>query len=123
MVATIRGWAASIALLALCAASCGGHAEVVVLDASGTGNATEMLDSGSKNGWDLHWRYDCSSTGGHGVFVADVLRSDKTPDFTAPGVNEEGDKDSGVYHVPGAGRFYLEITSTCKWTVKVVESP
>ena len=72
----------------------------------------------SKRGWDLHWTYDC---GGHGVFVVDVLGADRTPDFKHPGVNEEGDRDSAVYHVPESGRFYLDITTTCHWTVKVVD--
>jgi hypothetical protein len=69
----------------------------------------------------MHWSYDCGN--GRGVFVVDVYSSDRTPDFAHPGVNEEGDKDSGVYRVPGAGRFYLEVTTTCKWTVKVTASP
>lgn len=73
----------------------------------------------SKSGWDLRWSYDCH---GHGVFTVDVFNSDRTPDFKHPGVNEEGDKDSAVYHVPESGRFYLEITSTCAWTIKVLES-
>ena len=52
--------------------------------------------------------------------MVDVFKSDRTPDFKHPGVNEQGDRDSGVYHVPESGRFYLEITTTCTWTVKVV---
>ena len=80
------------------------------------------MDSPGKNGWDLHWSYDCSATGGRGSFFADVFDSDHTPDFKAPGVSEEGRTDSGDYHVPGSGRFYLEITTTCRWAVRVVES-
>ena len=69
----------------------------------------------------MHWSYDCSATGGRGVFVVDVYVADKTPDFKFPGVSEEGDRDSGVYHVPEKGRLHLEITTTCAWKVKVVE--
>lgn len=69
----------------------------------------------------MHWGYDCSNAGGHGVFVVDVYDADRTPDFKAPGVSEEGGKDAGVYHVPESGRFYLEVTSTCRWTLKVVD--
>jgi len=91
----------------------------VLLSDSGTGSATETVDSPSERGWDLHWSYDCA--GGPGVFAAEVFDSERTPDFAHPGVNEEGGgKDSGVYHVPGKGRFYLEITTTCSWSVKVV---
>ncbi|HSS62433.1 MAG TPA: hypothetical protein VLK30_13345 [Candidatus Limnocylindrales bacterium] len=89
----------------------------MLLDAAGTGNASETLVAA--RGWDMHWSYDC---GAHGVFVVDVYNSDHTPDFKSPGVNEEGDNDSSTYHVDGAGRYYLEITTTCRWTVKVVES-
>ena len=55
------------------------------------------------------------------MFVVDVYEADKTPDFKSPGVSEEGGKDAGIYHVPESGRFYLEVTSTCMWTLKVVE--
>ena len=94
---------------------------MVLVSVSGTGNANESLDSPGKNGWDLRWAYDCSATGGRGVFFVDVFESDHTPDFKAPGVSEEGDRDSGDYHVPSSGRFYLEITTTCSWTVEAVE--
>ena len=70
------------------------------------------------HGWDVHWTYDCGS---HSVFVMDVFDADLTPDFKFPGVEEEGDKDSGVYHVLASGRFTLKITTTCKWSIEVVE--
>lgn len=108
--------------VAILLASCAGQ-QNVVLDVAGSGNASRSVNSAHKAGWDLNWSYDCSSAGGHGVFIVDVYDSDRTPDFTAPGVNEEGDKDMGVYHVPGSGRFYLEVTSTCRWTLKAVEQP
>lgn len=110
---------ALVALLLM--AGCGnvsGHTPVVLLDAAGSGSATETFTAHA-SGWDLHWSYDC---GGRGVFTADVFDAAHTPDFKHPGVNEEGVADSGVYHVPETGRFYLEITSTCEWTVKVLQS-
>lgn len=71
----------------------------------------------------MHWSYDCSSSaGGRGVFIVDVFDSDHSPDVDAPGVFEQGDKDSAVYHVPGSGRFYVEVTSTCRWTLKALEA-
>ena len=70
----------------------------------------------------MRWSYDCTKSGGRGVFVADVYSPDGTPDFTSPGVSEEGDVDSGVYHVPGAGRFEIKITSTCAWKLKVISA-
>ena len=101
-------------------ASCGASAPQpkVLLEAVGNGNATETFVVNSKNGWDLRWSYHC---GGPGLFVVDVFHSDRTPDFKHPGVNEEGASDSAVYHVPESGRFYLEITTTCTWTVRVSE--
>jgi hypothetical protein len=105
-------------------AGCGGsqpRSETVLLADSGTGHATETIDSPGEHGWDMHWTYDCA--GGGGVFAADVFDSDHTPDFGHPGIYEEGGGgNAGVYHVPGKGRFYLEITTTCAWAVKVVES-
>ena len=107
--------------------ACGGQSQrpqpIVLVNQTGTGNASSILVSADKSGWDLQWSYDCSTTGGRGVFVVDVFNSDRTPDFIAPGVNEQGDADSGVYHVAQAGRFYLDVTTTCRWTVKVVETP
>ncbi|HEX2647013.1 MAG TPA: hypothetical protein VHO95_07275 [Candidatus Dormibacteraeota bacterium] len=47
-----------------------------------------------------------------------MFDADHTPDVKAPGIFEQGDKDSAIYHVPGAGRFYLEVTSTCRWTLE-----
>lgn len=77
--------------------------------------------AGSTRGWDLRWSYDCSATGGRGIFVVDVYDADRTPDFKFPGVSEEGDKDSGSYHVPKSGRFYLQVTTTCRWKAEVSE--
>lgn len=94
----------------------------MLLDRSGTGNASASFVASSTHGWDLHWTYDCSRTGGTGIFVVDVYGADRTPDFKHPGVSEQGDKDSGVYHVPERGHFYLDMTTTCSWTVKVLES-
>jgi len=91
------------------------------VDGAGTGNGAESFVAGSGHGWDLRWSYDCSTTGGRGIFVVDVFDADRTPDFKFPGVSQEGDRDAGVYHVGEKGRFYLEITTTCAWTVKVVE--
>lgn len=103
-------------------AACGSSPPAALLNVSGTGNATEAVSSSSAAGWNMEWSYDCSKTGGRGIFVVDVYDSDHTPDFNHPGVSEEGDQDAGVYHVPGSGRFYLEITTTCRWTLKVVST-
>lgn len=94
----------------------------MLVNDSGTGNGAETFVAGASHGWDMHWSYDCSTTGGTGIFVVDVYDADKTPDFKFPGVSEEGDKDSGSYYVPKQGRFYLEITTTCTWTLKVTGS-
>ena len=110
------------ALAALAVAECGGPQPVVLLSVAGTGNAGETIDSPSSRGWDMAWSYDCSKSGGRGVFVVDVYDAGRTPDFKHPGVSEEGDADSAVYHVPGAGRFYLDVTTTCAWTLRVVAS-
>lgn len=88
------------------------------MSAAGRGSATvEAIDA--RTAWDVLWSYNCAAGG---VFTMDVFHADGTPDFDHPGVNEQGDSDSGTYHVPDRGRFYLEITSTCAWTVKAVGS-
>lgn len=110
--------ARTLALAAL-AAACGAQ-PVVLLNASGTGNADEPFVASS--GWEVAWSYDCAATGGHGIFALDVFNAGGTPDFAYPGVTEEGDKDAGVYRVRESGRFYLEVTTTCRWTVKVSQS-
>lgn len=92
----------------------------MLLNVAGTGNASETVVSPSAQGWDMAWSYDCGKSGGRGVFVVDVYDVGRTPDFKHPGVSEEGDQDAGVYHVPGSGRFYLEVTTTCRWALKVV---
>ena len=101
--------------------ACGSPQPVIRLDVSGTGNASEMFAVTGQRGWNAEWSYDCSKTGGRGVFVLDVFNADRTPDFVHPGISEEGDSDSGVYHVPQSGRFYLDVTTTCAWKLKVVE--
>ena len=92
----------------------------MLLDHSGTGNASATFVATSS--WDLRWSYDCSRNGGTGIFVVDVYGADRTPDFKHPGVSEQGDRDSAVYRVPESGRFYLDVTTTCSWTLKVTES-
>jgi hypothetical protein len=96
---------------------------VVRLNASGTGNASETFAVTGKRGWNVEWSYNCVKTGGRGVFVVDVFSADRTPDFVHPGISEEGDSDSGVYNVPESGRFYLDVTTTCAWSLKVLELP
>ncbi|HET7338004.1 MAG TPA: hypothetical protein VFK22_00530 [Candidatus Dormibacteraeota bacterium] len=100
-----------------------GPQPVVPIDETGAGNMTVPLAVVFQSGAEVKWSYDCSSTGGRGVFAVDVFKSDKTPDFKHPGVNEEGDQDAGTFHLPGPARYYLEITTTCAWKLRVVEVP
>jgi hypothetical protein len=102
-------------------AACGSPQPEIRFDASGIGNASETFAATGKHGWNVEWSYDCSKTGGSGVFVVDVFNADRTPDFVHPGISEEGDRDSGVYHVLESGRFYLDVTTTCAWTLKVID--
>ncbi|HEV2413321.1 MAG TPA: hypothetical protein VGX27_00830 [Candidatus Dormibacteraeota bacterium] len=105
--------------MALVLVSCGASSSQpkVLLTAVGNGTAkVETIDA--SKAWEVLWRYNCAPTG---VFAMDVLHADGTPDFDHPGINEEGDSDSGTYRVPEAGRFYLEVTTTCSWTVKIEE--
>jgi hypothetical protein len=103
--------------------ACGSPQPEIRLDVSGIGNASETFAATGKHGWNVEWSYDCSKTGGSGIFVVDVFNAHRTPDFVHPGISEEGDRDSGVYHVPESGRFYLDVTTTCAWTLKVIDLP
>lgn len=105
-------------LLAACGSQSTPQAPPVIASAAGAGHGWKTFEVPPHHAWNLLWSYDCQ---GHGVFVADIFNADMTPDFKFPGVEEEGDRDSGVYHVLQSGRFFIEITTTCNWSVKVVE--
>ena len=83
---------------------------------SGTGdeNTPKFTVTGP---WKLKWRYDCSSLGFKGNFI--VLEDHS---FTSKvDVNEEGKAGHGATWAYGdTGRHFLDVTSECGWSVKVI---
>ncbi|HUZ85533.1 MAG TPA: hypothetical protein VNF26_01130 [Candidatus Baltobacterales bacterium] len=95
----------------------------VLLDITGSNTNTTQKFSAAGD-WDLQWTYDCTAfvgdvAGGHGNFIVEVRNSDGTSSQNQ-GVNQLGVKDQGVEHFHLAGTFYLEVTSECAWTIKVI---
>jgi hypothetical protein len=88
---------------------------------SGTGTQTtkEFTAAGP---WSIAWSFDCGTDSG-GSFFLDVFNaSDHTPDFKNRGVDVEGEQhDSATSHFANPGTFYLQITSTCAWSIRVFE--
>jgi hypothetical protein len=95
--------------------------ESVVLQTSGSGTQTtkEFTVTGP---WSIAWSFDCGADSG-GSFFLDVFNaSDHTPDFKNRGVDVEGEKhDSATSRFANPGTFYLEITSTCSWSIRVFD--
>jgi len=116
-----------LALLAaaVLAAACGApsdHAnENVLLRVSGTGTQTTQSFTAS-TAWSITWSFDCGAGSSGSLFVDIYNASDHTPDFKNRGIVAEGEQaaaDTSRFANPGA--FYLQVTTTCAWTIKVFE--
>jgi hypothetical protein len=93
----------------------------VLVNQSGSGQASLAQFAVSNPAWDLDWSYDCSSFGQSGNFIVDVMGSGSAADTTDSGVNQLGSSGQGVEHYYDQGTFQLVIDSECSWAVKVVE--
>ena len=89
-----------------------------LLNISGSGTKTTQKFTASGD-WDLVWTYNCAAFGDGGNFIVDVKNGDGT-DSDNQGVNQLGAKGSDTEHFHVPGTFYLEVTSECSWTIKVV---
>ncbi|MEU3466006.1 hypothetical protein ABZ721_39470 [Streptomyces sp. NPDC006733] len=88
-----------------------------VLSVSGSGmksTATFKVE----DDWDLQYSYDCSAFGVQGNFI--VKQGGDLGDIY---LNELGAKGSDVTHLHDGGSMHLEVTSECKWTIKVIDLP
>ena len=56
-------------------------------------------------------------------FFVDVYNAaDHTPDFKNRGIDAEGEEEAAdTSHFANPGTFYLEVTTTCPWRIKVFE--
>ena len=82
---------------------------------TGAGAKTTGTFKVTRSDWELHWSYDCTSTGAKGDFQVVV---DKSPSSKGGVVTQLGTKGSSVesYH-DGPGTFSLQITTKCSWSV------
>lgn len=87
----------------------------------------ELTGSGSKStekftvdgDWDLEWDYNCSNFGQPSNFIVNVFNEDATQNFDNASVNQLGATGKDVQHYHKDGIFYLQVTSTCDWHIKV----
>jgi hypothetical protein len=89
--------------------------QVTFFSVSGGGNQNTQWFN-APNEWQLHWWYNCRSTGSTGNFIVEV----KNHGFGLPeiSVNELGWGKSGIQYAHNGGRFYLNITTGCnQWHV------
>jgi len=94
------------------------QAPQTLLDLAGSGTKSTQKFTAASD-WDLNWSYDCSNFGYKGNFQVYIYGGDGTMSLQNVGVNQLGNKDSGVEHYHSGGTFYLEVNSECDWTVNV----
>lgn len=87
-----------------------------LLDLKGSGSKTTEFFTTAASDWDLNWTYDCSSNGDRGVFQVYINNSDGSSSRNSS-VNQLGKSGSDVEHFHTGGKFYLEVNSTCSWTI------
>ncbi len=95
-----------------------GSAAVLSLSGSGTNSTRTFTVSGD---WDLSWSYDCRNFGFEGNFIVFVYESDGSPSVSNVGVNQLGPSGTGVEHYHAGGTYYLQVISTCSWTISVID--
>lgn len=67
--------------------------------------------------WDLDWSYDCSSFT-EGNFTLYVYSAANLA-FESGSVSEFGVKRSDVLHYTKGGNYYLQVISSCSWSLAV----
>ena len=107
------------------AAACGtpskGPHESVLLQTSGGGTQTTATFTASRP-WSIAWSFDCGAGTGGSFFVDVYNASDYTPDFKNRGIAAEGEQTAAdTAHFANPGTFYLGITTTCAWTIRIFE--
>ena len=108
-------------MLAACGTPAEGPHESVLLQTSGSGTQTTKSFTASGS-WSIAWSFDCGAGSGGSFFVDIFNASDHTPDFKNRGIDAEGEQQaSDTSHFANPGTFYLGVTTTCGWTIKVFE--
>lgn len=88
---------------------------------TGTGPASlaEFSVPSNATEWDIDWVYNCSSTGGTGKFQVKVVGYGSASHTKDVGVSQTGAGTSGISRNYDTGTFSLDLTTPCKWTVRV----
>lgn len=93
---------------------------VVLARFHGTGDqSTPKFRIRGSGDWTLRWSYNCKAFGDKGNFIVDEDKGGA--DFNGASVNELGRHGHGATHVySDAGSHFLEVSSECAWTLRVV---
>ncbi len=90
---------------------------------TGTGPATlaQFSVSSQAKEWDIDWvYYGCPAPSKTGTFVIKVVGHGSASDTTDGGVSEPvGPGTAGIDRNYDTGTFNLDVTTACKWTVRV----
>jgi len=86
-----------------------------LLTIRGSGNHSSKTFK-APSSWKLKWSYNCASFGSKGNFIVAVLKSNGHHSSNQS-VNQLGKKGHGTENYHHGGKFYLEVTSECAWTV------
>lgn len=86
-----------------------------LLTIRGSGNHSSKTFK-APSSWKLKWSYKCASFGSKGNFIIAVLKSNGHHSSNQS-VNQLGKKGHGTENYHHGGKFYLEVTSECAWTV------
>lgn len=86
-----------------------------LLTIRGSGNHSSKTFK-APSSWKLKWSYNCAAFGSKGNFIVAVLTSNGHHSSNQS-VNQLGKKGHGTENYHHGGKFYLEVTSECAWTV------
>ena len=114
-------FAAVVLAMASCNGPAGSTQPHVLLQTSGSGNQTTSPFTASRP-WSIAWSFDCGADSGGSFFLDLYNATDHTPDFKNRGIAAEGEqKAADTTRFANPGMFYLEVTTTCAWTIRVFE--
>jgi hypothetical protein len=87
-----------------------------LLDISGSGIKSSQTFTTSGD-WDISYTYDCSNFGYAGIFQVMVYTKEGILSDLA--ANQSGMSGAETTYMHKAGTYYLEVNSTCDWTVQI----
>jgi len=94
--------------------------QLLLLKGTGSQQSDHFKVSGP--GWAIGWAYDCSLQGGTGSFVIKVVNTDGAA-TTDGSVVQNGAGARSVTVERSTGDHYLDVSTACRWAVKVTGVP